>query len=364
MSESRTRVGAGFGRPARSQDATAPDAIPLRRAARVSCARGDGESRLDPLAGRAAKAPVTARQPRRWLVTPACSGRMNPAGACGRAIFSSSGLANSVDRDNTPVMQIGHVKVQPTAPAVDATAAAPGPAPARSNSSLALDRLRRLLDAGDHGADGQLPTERELAERFGVGRRAVRRALDVLEIEGRVWRRQGSGTFVGPGPGFSRLSSLDPIRLLTAKTNMLEVMEVRLRIEPAIAQLAAIRAAADRVERLRRLAARIADSRDADGRELWDSAFHRTIAEMAGNTLFLALFDVVDQVRQEDAWRHIREAARSQNQLALYNRQHAAIVTALADRNPGAADAAMREHLLALTGSLTPQAGGVPSDAA
>ena len=255
-------------------------------------------------------------------------------------------------------MSIGLAKVhQPDAP--PPVAGTSRTTAAQSNSSLALDRLRRLLDAGDYAADGQLPTERELADRFGVGRRAVRRALDVLEIEGRIWRRQGSGTFAGPGP----CRPVDLISALTAKTDMLEVMEVRLRVEPAIAQLAAIRASAAGIERLRQLAAKIAAARDADGRELWDSAFHRAIAELAGNTLLLALFDVVDQVRQDEAWRHIREAARSKTHLALYVQQHAAIVTAIAARDPAAADAAMRQHLLALTGNLALQTGEAPRDA-
>jgi GntR family transcriptional regulator len=42
----------------------------------------------------------------------------------------------------------------------------------------------------------QLPTERELAENFGVTRLTVRRALDQLGYEGRVYRTQGAGTFV------------------------------------------------------------------------------------------------------------------------------------------------------------------------
>jgi GntR family transcriptional regulator len=42
----------------------------------------------------------------------------------------------------------------------------------------------------------QLPTERELAESFGVTRLTVRRALDQLGYEGRVYRTQGAGTFV------------------------------------------------------------------------------------------------------------------------------------------------------------------------
>jgi GntR family transcriptional regulator len=43
---------------------------------------------------------------------------------------------------------------------------------------------------------GKLPTERDLAEEFAVSRLTVRRVLDRLESEGRVYRIQGAGTFV------------------------------------------------------------------------------------------------------------------------------------------------------------------------
>ena len=46
-----------------------------------------------------------------------------------------------------------------------------------SNSSVALERLRALLDEEGDRAEWQLPAERDLAGRIGVGRRAVRRAL-------------------------------------------------------------------------------------------------------------------------------------------------------------------------------------------
>src|SRR3546814_15859055 len=85
---------------------------------------------------------------------------------------------------------------------------------------------------------------------------------------------------------------------------MLEVMEVRLRLEPALAQLAALRATRDDVAWMRTLAAKGFDADDLDGRELWDSALHRAIASVAGHALFLALSDVVDRVRLADDWRH------------------------------------------------------------
>lgn len=48
------------------------------------------------------------------------------------------------------------------------------------------------------GPGGKLPSERDLAERLGVSRPTVRRALEQLAVEGRVQRVQGSGTFAAP----------------------------------------------------------------------------------------------------------------------------------------------------------------------
>ncbi len=45
-------------------------------------------------------------------------------------------------------------------------------------------------------ANGQLPSEPELAEQFGVSRGTVRQALTILEREGFILRRQGAGTYV------------------------------------------------------------------------------------------------------------------------------------------------------------------------
>ncbi|MGH3385556.1 MAG: GntR family transcriptional regulator [Nocardioidaceae bacterium] len=56
-----------------------------------------------------------------------------------------------------------------------------------------------LVDMLDGGLTphSKLPTERDLAERFSVSRLTVRRVLDRLEKDGRVYRVQGAGTFVG-----------------------------------------------------------------------------------------------------------------------------------------------------------------------
>lgn len=102
-----------------------------------------------------------------------------------------------------------------------------------ANSSTALEQLRGLIHQHESTPGIPLPTERELAETLSVGRREIRRALDVLEEEGRIWRKQGKGTFIGPA------APVEPLALqgLVQQTNLLEVMEARLQLEPGLAGL-------------------------------------------------------------------------------------------------------------------------------
>lgn len=217
----------------------------------------------------------------------------------------------------------------------------------QDNSTLALERIRGLLGDIPATGDGRLPPERALADQLGISRRSVRRALEVLEAEGLVWRRQGSGTYAGPPP-----ADLASRAAITPAPSFAEVMEVRLRVEPQLAQLAALRAGPEAVQRMREIIVRLDDTDDADGRELWDSALHREIARGAGNGFFLTIFDAIDRSRHDETWRTLRERARSRANLALYQRQHRAIVDAIAAHDPVRAGAAMREHIMTLNDSL------------
>src|SRR5262245_11384250 len=58
--------------------------------------------------------------------------------------------------------------------------------------------LKAALDAGEWGAGDRLPTERDMAERYGCSLITIRRALSELVREGRLERTRGRGTFVLP----------------------------------------------------------------------------------------------------------------------------------------------------------------------
>lgn len=70
--------------------------------------------------------------------------------------------------------------------------------PGRPRHEQLSDWLRERLHAGELAAHAQLPSEHDLCSQFGVSRITVRRALQTLEHEGLIYRRQGLGSFVAP----------------------------------------------------------------------------------------------------------------------------------------------------------------------
>jgi GntR family transcriptional repressor for pyruvate dehydrogenase complex len=204
--------------------------------------------------------------------------------------------------------------------------------------------LRKLLQDHADTPELPLPTERSLAARLGVSRRVIRQALGELEAEGKIWRRQGKGTFIGPAPS----SSAPTLSRLASRTNFYEIMEVRLHIEPSIASLAAHRASAEQIAMIRKLAERVAaaglDTEPAT-LERWDSAFHRSLAEAAGNRLFLDLFEVIDKIRYDASWQSTRARARTPDGKMRSAQQHLDIAEAIAMRDATRAAAVMRQHI-------------------
>ncbi len=59
------------------------------------------------------------------------------------------------------------------------------------------DWLKERIESGEWSLDDQLPSESQLGKQFSVSRITVRRALQTLESDGLIYRRQGLGSFVG-----------------------------------------------------------------------------------------------------------------------------------------------------------------------
>jgi DNA-binding FadR family transcriptional regulator len=223
----------------------------------------------------------------------------------------------------------------------------------------ALEHLRALIERSDVQSAGRLPPERVLAHEIAVSRRAVRYALDHLEAEGRILRQQGRGTLVCD----ARAGALGLTTQLAKLTNPVDTLEARMAIEPALARLAALRATQADFDKLFEAAEASRTAADPISYEKADAAFHRRIAVAARNPLLITIFEAVLHVASDRSWRHGRETAHCINNQARYAASHRRIATAIAERNPTAAEEATRAHLGAVQQQLIEHAFPRPNTA-
>lgn len=221
-----------------------------------------------------------------------------------------------------------------------------------------VTQLRAYLAQSDLPEDGRLPPERELSSALGVSRTELRKALDVLEEEGQLWRHVGKGTFLGSRP----LDTFADISALARRSNPAEVMRARLVMEPEIARAAAFSATPAAIAEMRLCLARSRQAETWRHYEGWDTRLHRTIAEATQNSLLLGLFDTLNAVRRAVTWGRLRTAPVRPAPTHHSFAEHDAIVEAIELRDMAGAAAAMRTHLKSVERKLLEQQDSRPED--
>lgn len=206
--------------------------------------------------------------------------------------------------------------------------------------------LRRQIASARFMPSERLPPERLLAERYGVARGTVRQALRQLEQMGFVERRPGSGTYVTWEDDRAEQS-------VTEITRPLELVDARFGVEPHMCRLAVLRATDLELNQLRALldametcaqdSARFADI---------DEEFHLAIARCTQNPMVIWMMEKIHEVRSHAQWSRMRLLTLNPEVVALYNRQHRAVIDAIADRDTERAAQAMKAHLSTAKASL------------
>lgn len=155
----------------------------------------------------------------------------------------------------------------------------------------AVGRLRKQITSGAWPVGTRIPPEPELTELIGVGRNTVREAVQSLVHAGMLERRQGSGTYVISD---SELGTAMGRQI--AGAHQRDVLEVRRCLEVEAARLAAQRRTEEQLAALTDLHDRRAAAYatgDLDTATEADLAFHRSIAEAAGNPVLLAIYETL-----------------------------------------------------------------------
>ena len=199
--------------------------------------------------------------------------------------------------------------------------------------------LTGVLRPGD-----RLPAERDLQQRFGVGRPAIREALITLQRSGLIEIGNGAPARVAVPTVDRVLAGMVPAvrQILGSPEGQRHLQGVRLFMEVGLVREAAAKASEPEIVELR---AALADNRAAIGNLdafiRTDVAFHYGLARIMRNPAFLALHDAMSTWLFEQR----RFALLEPDEDRRSYEAHASIFEAVERRDPDLAEATMRRHL-------------------
>jgi GntR family transcriptional repressor for pyruvate dehydrogenase complex len=201
--------------------------------------------------------------------------------------------------------------------------------------------LERVV-SGDFRPGHALPSERDLADQFGVSRTVVREALRSLSGKGLIDVRGGRGARVA---AVDAQTVQDALRLFLWSSPIAysKVHEVRWMVEVTAAGLAAERASASHLIQLKDAIATMQEHiADVEKATLEDLRFHRLIAVATGNEMFLILHDAIGDALLDVRRRNLALGPAKGRAVI---KDHRAILTRIKARDSDGAREAMRTHL-------------------
>lgn len=214
---------------------------------------------------------------------------------------------------------------------------------ARASDGI-IHQIKESIFAGDLRPGHTLPSEKELAEQFGVSRITVRDALRVLESQGLIQIKVGAR-----GGAFVAAPSADPVS--QSLTNMLrlkratlaDLVEARILVEPHVAAMAAQRATPDDLAAMERAIAAAREARAAGDRYFIPTSvmFHLALAEAARNPVLLFAVNSFRALFHEALSAVLPADDMAERAIA----DHQKILDAIRARDGARARDVMREHL-------------------
>src|SRR5690554_379376 len=212
-------------------------------------------------------------------------------------------------------------------------------------SDVIVKQIEALIIDGSWAAGERIPSERELAKRFEVSRPSVREAIQKLEAQGLVTRRQGGGTYVA-----SALDKqvVDPLFDLLARhpESQFDLLEFRHALESVSAYFAALRGTDTDMER-------IAESFAAASKEGLTTAkhaealvkFYVAVAEASHNLVLLHLVRGMNDLLRDNIRKNLDQLKDRSDVLAQMQVHREALVKAIMERQPEQAREACHDHL-------------------
>ncbi|MEM9222441.1 MAG: FadR/GntR family transcriptional regulator [Pseudomonadota bacterium] len=210
-------------------------------------------------------------------------------------------------------------------------------------SATVYDAILEGIVVGSFPARSRLPSELELAARFGVSRPVVRQALARLREDGLLVSRRGSGSFVQRQPAGAVLR----ITPVSSVADVQRCFEFRIGLEGEIASLAASRRDEASLQNIKNALSALDIL--TEGSELGadtDYEFHLALAEATQNRFYIETMRTLSAsvVKGMELARSL-SLRRPRERLLLVQSEHQRIFEAVENEAPQQAREAMRNHL-------------------
>ncbi|SIT90689.1 transcriptional regulator, GntR family [Yoonia rosea] len=164
-------------------------------------------------------------------------------------------------------------------------------------SDQVFERLRELVASGELAAGDVVPSERVLMERFGVGRPAVREALQAMQSKGLITITHGGRSRVNAltaGIAFSQVDDIAKLLLSSEPSNVDHLKQVRHLLELGTVRIAAQKCrAADADDLVALIDKQRANLGSAEAFMKSDIAFHTRLALITGNPLIHSITEMM-----------------------------------------------------------------------
>lgn len=210
----------------------------------------------------------------------------------------------------------------------------------KSRVDFVADQLIQIIITDELQAGDKLPNEFELAKLLNVGRGTIREAMKKLESQNILVIKQGSGTFISDKKGLME----DPMGLRFFKDKLKlakDLLDIRMLIEPAIAEMAALNATKEDIEKIRYYSKKVEkDVLNKIDHHENDVLFHTAIANSTDNLVVPNLIPIINKSIKVITNVTYRELA----ELTIEN--HREILSAISDHNPVLAKDAMILHIV------------------
>lgn len=203
-----------------------------------------------------------------------------------------------------------------------------------------IEQIENLILEGNLAPGDVLPTERELAQAFGISRGTLREAFRILEREGLIETRPGGGRFLSKN--LNQVEDKKQILENIERATIIELLEAREIFETGIVELAAARATEQDIRDIEIAFEKWGkiDS-DSDDPVNPDQAFHLSIAKATHNVVLVNLIDLHIDLLQKTLVKTVEIPGRKDE---VY-KEHYNILQAIKEKNPLKAKEALLHHL-------------------